>query len=52
MDMGEQIDDDIVVEIRKAKVASAGVVELMRTLKPQKKGPIDKGKTGSAASKG
>ena len=44
MDMGEQIEDDIVVEIRKTRVAAAGVVELMKTLKPQKKGPIDKGK--------
>ena len=29
---------------RKARVASAGVAELMKTLKPKTKGPIDKGK--------
>ena len=50
MDMGKQIADDIVVETRKARVAASGVAELMKTLKPRKKAPIDKGKTGKAGS--
>ena len=48
--MGEQIEDDIVVETRKAKVASAGVVKLMKTLKLRKKGSINKGKKGKTWS--
>ena len=55
LDMGEQIEDDIVVEIRKAKATSSGVVELMKTLKTKKKGPINKrnkAKKSSSTSKG
>ena len=33
-----------VVETKKVRAASAGVAELMKSLKPKKKGPIDKGK--------
>ena len=54
-DMGEQRKDDNVAETRKARVAAAGVAKLMKTLKPRKKGPIDKkkkGKAGSTASGG
>ena len=29
---------------RKVRAAAAGVAKLMRTLKPKRKGPIDKGK--------
>ena len=36
--------EDICIEQRKSRAAAAGVAELMRTLKPKKKGPIDKGK--------
>ena len=50
MDMGEQIKDDIVIETRKAMVASAEVAELMKTLKPWKKSLIDKGKKGKIGS--
>ena len=55
LDMGEQIEDDIVVEIRKAKAASSGVVELMKTLKTRKKCPINKrnkAKKSSSTSEG
>ena len=33
-----------VTKPRKVRAASAGVAELMKSLKPKKKGPIDKGK--------
>ena len=36
--------DAMLIMPRKARVASAGVAELMKTLKPKTKGPIDKGK--------
>ena len=32
------------METRKSRATSAGVAELMKTLKPKKKGPIDKGR--------
>ena len=50
MDTGKQIEDNFVVKTKKARVAAAGVAELMKTLKPRKKGPIDKGKMGKAGS--
>ena len=42
------MEEDIVGETRKARAASLGVANLMKTLKPKKKGPIDKGKKGRA----
>ena len=42
-EMHEQVDE-VCIPSRKPKVAAAGVAELMRTLKPKKKGPINKGK--------
>ena len=36
--------DVVLIMSRKARIASVGVVELMKTLKPRTKGPIDKGK--------
>ena len=33
-----------VIEARKVRVASVGAAKLMKSLKPKKKGPIDKGK--------
>ena len=52
LDSMEQIEGDI--EPRKARAASQGVADLMKTLKPKKKGPIDKGKVkaGSTALRG
>ena len=52
LDSMEQIEGDI--EPRKARAASHGVADLMKTLKPKKKGPIDKGKVkaGSTALRG
>ena len=45
------IEEDIPVsgecdlgDARKTRVAAVGVAELMKTFKPKKKGPIDKGK--------
>ena len=32
------------LELRKSRMVSAGVAELIKTLKPRKKGPIDRGK--------
>ena len=38
------VSKKLLLEPRKFKVASVGVVELIKTLKPRKKGPVDKGK--------
>ena len=47
-DQVKLIGEDIVVGIKKAQVASSGVVELMKTLKTKRKGPIVKGKKDKA----
>ena len=44
LDSVEQLEQDIVVGIKKAKAALLGVADLMKTLKPKKKDLIDKGK--------
>ena len=36
------------VETRKGRAAASGVAELMKNLKPKKKGHVDKGKKGRA----
>ena len=50
------IEEETNVEPRKARAASAGVADLMKNLKPKKKGPIDKGrhkaKVGNTGSGG
>ena len=44
-DNAKMVEKDFCVEPRKLRAASAGVKELMKTLKPKKKGPVDKGKS-------
>ena len=44
-DNAKMVVEDFCVEPRKLRAASAGVAELMKTLKPKKKGPVDKGKS-------
>ena len=46
----ELIEEDMVVETRKARAVSYGIVDLMKTLKPRKKGLIDKRKKAKASS--
>ena len=46
----EQIEENIIVGCRKARAASSGVADLMKSLKPRKKGPIDKGNKVKAGS--
>ncbi|XVE69262.1 hypothetical protein DITRI_Ditri09bG0138300 [Diplodiscus trichospermus] len=41
----EIIGKGVTAAPRQARAASAGVVDLMKSLKPKKKGPIDKGKS-------
>ena len=36
---------EVCVRTKKARTAAVGVVELMKTLKSKRKGPIDKGKS-------
>ena len=43
MDVGELLEEDLFVEIRKARATFAGVADLMKSLKPRKKGLIDNG---------
>ena len=38
-------EEVVLTEPRKTRAASVGVAELMNTLKPRKKDPIDKGKS-------
>ena len=40
----EMANMEVVSEPRKVRATSTGVAELMKSLKPKKKGPIDKGK--------
>ena len=42
------LEEDLFVEPRKASVASAKVADLMKSLKPRKKGQINKGKNKQA----
>ena len=54
-DQVEQLEEDTIVETRKARAASSGIADLVKTLKSGRKGPIDKGKkvkAGSTASEG
>ena len=37
--------EEIYIKPKKVRVVAVGVAELMRTLKPKKKGSIDKGKS-------
>ena len=48
----EMAEEEMVVEEKKVRAAALGVADLMKTLKPKKRGPINKGrktKAGSAA---
>ena len=40
----ENTVEEVCTDSRKTRAAAAGVAELMQTLKPKRKGPIDKGK--------
>ena len=48
MDYGEILEEDLLVEPRKARAASVGVVDLMTSLKPRKKNQFDKRKSKQA----
>ena len=46
----DQLGDEMIVGAGKARAAASGVVELMKTLKPKKKGQIDKGRKAKASN--
>ena len=50
MDSMEMLEEELLVEPRKARAASTRVADLIKSLKPRKKGPIDKGKSKQGRS--
>ena len=44
MENEDYMGEDVLIEPKKVRAIAAGVAELMKPLKPRRKGPIDKGK--------